>query len=234
MSNESSQKLIVFDVDGTIVNSSTVLLAAFDAAFREQHLDVPDQRHLLSVVGLAHREMFSKLLGGRGPIDEMVRTYKATTRELRASRTEEPLYPGAAEALQRLAREPSTLLGLATGKSRRGLDYFLKKQGWPNMFITTKSSDDGPSKPHPAILLAAMQAANVPNDSCVMVGDSVFDIQMARAAGVQAIGVSWGYGASGALRAAGAQSVVSSFPELLAKLGFGDEAARPWPRTRQS
>jgi phosphoglycolate phosphatase len=217
------KKLVIFDVDGTVVNSSAVLLNAFDAAFRQTGLPLPDQKRLLSVVGLAHAQMFSELLGGKGPIDEMVRTYKATTRGVRANGTAyEPLYPGAAETLQKLEREPSVSLGLATGKSRAGLDRFLSKQGWANMFATTKSSDDGPSKPNPAILFAAMREANVGSDSCVMVGDSVFDMKMARAAGVGAVGVAWGYSSPDLLFAAGASSVATSFSELLVNLGYAE------------
>lgn len=154
---------------------------------------------------------------------QTVRTYKATTREVRANGTaHEPLYPGAAEALQKLEREPSVSLGLATGKSRAGLDRFLNKQGWANMFATTKSSDDGPSKPNPAILFAAMRETNIGCESCVMVGDSVFDMKMARAAGVGAVGVSWGYSSADLLFAAGAPSVATSFLELLVNLGYAE------------
>jgi phosphoglycolate phosphatase len=90
------------------------------------------------------------------------------------------------------------------------------------MFATTKSSDDGPSKPNPAILFAAMREANVGSDSCVMVGDSVFDMKMARAAGVGAVGVAWGYSSPDPLFAAGASSVATSFSELLVNLGYAE------------
>ena len=132
---------------------------------------------------------------------------------------DEPLFPGAREALSALDR-PDVLLGIATGKGRRGLLHVLEHHGLVDRFATLKTADDGPGKPHPAILEEAMAELGVDPVDTVMVGDTVFDVQMARNARVEAIGVAWGYHEAEELMAAGAGCVIETFAALLPALSM--------------
>jgi phosphoglycolate phosphatase len=111
------------------------------------------------------------------------------------------LYPGARAALGRLLADPFTLLGVATGTSKRRLDALIVAQGLEGVFDTTQTSDHHPSKPHPGMLLACLSETGVAAQRAVMVGDTRFDMDMARAAGVRCIGVGWGHPAPEALTA---------------------------------
>jgi phosphoglycolate phosphatase len=126
----------------------------------------------------------------------------------------EPLYPGARECIEALAAAPGTLLGLATGKSQRGVRLVLGHHGLLHHFVTIQTADDAPSKPHPGMVEQAIAEAAVSPAHTVVVGDTSFDIAMALAAGASAIGVSWGYHAPEALRQAGAQRIVEDFAAL--------------------
>jgi phosphoglycolate phosphatase len=110
------------------------------------------------------------------------------------------------------------VLGIATGKSRKGVDRLFEREGWAGHFITVQTSDDHPSKPHPAMLHAAMADAGATPDRTVMVGDTTFDMEMARAAGVGALGVAWGYHSIDELRDAGAHAVVEACDSLTADI----------------
>ena len=118
----------------------------------------------------------------------------------------EPLFPGVAETIGRLAADPGIRLGIATGKSRRGVAHLVGRFAWDRVFATIQTADDAPSKPDPGMLLRAMAETGVAPDRTVMLGDTTFDMAMARAAGVRPIGVSWGYHPVPALTEAGAGS----------------------------
>ena len=97
--------------------------------------------------------------------------------------TARPLFPGADATLRRLAARDDVALGLATGKSRRGVAGMLDGQGWGSLLVTIQTADDAPSKPHPGMVLQAMAETGADPDATVVVGDTTFDIEMARAAG---------------------------------------------------
>src|SRR3989304_4980803 len=115
----------------------------------------------------------------------------------------EPLFPGVREALHVLSRRDNVLIGMATGKSRRGVDAVLAREGLRPFFATIQTADTHPSKPHPSMILAAMAEAGSEARGTVMIGDTTYDIEMARQAGVGAIGVGWGGHSGPALGAAG-------------------------------
>jgi phosphoglycolate phosphatase len=172
---------------------------------------------VLSIVGLSLPEAFATL--GRDhshfPVATMVERYKAAFHVLRAGEKHvEPLYPGAADAIVSLARRPDVLLGIATGKSQRGVRAVLGMHGLLDHFITIKTAEDAPSKPDPGMVLDAMRDAGAAPQDTVVVGDTVYDIAMARAAGTTAVGVSWGYHAASALQDAGAYAVIDRFEAL--------------------
>lgn len=213
-------KLILFDVDGTLVDSQNLIVAALSASFAAHHLEPPDRVTALSIVGLSLVEAFTVLVGAGGPIESLAQAYREAFSALRADPANaEPLYPGAEACLRRWAAEPGVHLGLATGKSRRGVRHLLDQHGWHDLFATVQTADDAPSKPHPAMIERAIAEVGVEPQSTVMVGDSSYDMAMARAAGAVSIGVSWGFQPVQSLRAAGAQTIVSSYAALDEVLG---------------
>jgi phosphoglycolate phosphatase len=128
------------------------------------------------------------------------------------------LYPGAAEALATLAARDDVVLGIATGKSQRGVRLVLGHHGLLEHFITIKTADDAPSKPDPGMVLHAMREAGVEASDTIVVGDTVYDIAMARAAGAAGLGVTWGYHRAEALAESGAVAVIGEFGNLVPTL----------------
>ncbi|HEY8383692.1 MAG TPA: HAD-IA family hydrolase [Microvirga sp.] len=208
-------RLILFDVDGTLVDSQEIIVAAQVAAFTAHGLEPPSRDRALSIVGLSLAEAFTVLVGADGPVQSLAEAYKASFATLRAEPAlREPLFPGAAACLARLSARSDVLLGIATGKSRRGVAHLLDRHGWEQIFATIQTADDAPSKPHPAMILQAMAEVGAEPADTLIVGDSSFDMAMGRAAGVTAIGVSWGFQPVASLEEAGAQAIVHSYAEL--------------------
>jgi len=203
--------LIVFDVDGTLIDSQHLIVAAQGLAFAEHGLPAPSRAESLSVVGLSLPQAFRRLVGDDGPVDGLSESYRRAFNTLRLDPSyEEPLFPGMEALLRRLHGRGDVKLGIATGKARRGVDRLIETHGWQGWFATTQSADDAPSKPDPAMLLQAMAETGVTPDTTVMIGDTTFDMAMAVSAGAAAIGVAWGYHPPGALFSAGAATVVES------------------------
>ena len=211
-------RLVVFDVDGTLVDSQHLIVEAQARAFAEHGLTAPDRREALSVVGLSLPEAFRRLVGEAGPIAELSESYRKAFRALRLDTAyEEPLFPGMGELVERLHKRGDIRLGIATGKSRRGVEHILEKYGWDGWFATTQTADDAPSKPDPTMLFQAIEEAESEPSRTVMIGDTTYDMLMAVSAGAAAVGVAWGYHPAGALFGAGAVTVVES-PDTLADL----------------
>ena len=205
-------KLVVFDCDGTLVDSQHMIVAAMEQAFAGFDLPSPGRTAILSVVGLSLDQAVRRLVPPsiEADIAALADAYKSAFGELRRDRAhQEPLYPGVRETLHALANEPGVLLGVATGKSRRGLAAVLEREGLTDLFITLQTADTHPSKPHPAMLLAAMAEARAEAHRTLMVGDTTYDVGMARDAGARAIGVAWGYHPVAELKAAGAHRVLA-------------------------
>ncbi|MGX9356502.1 HAD-IA family hydrolase [Roseobacteraceae bacterium S113] len=210
-------KLVIFDVDGTLVDSQADILAAMARAFAEADLPCPDRKTVLSIVGLSLPEAMAQLAPQTSDVtrNKMVEGYKAAYMELRAQSgvaKSSPLYPGIRPMLDRLRARDDLLLGVATGKSRRGLDKLIEGHGLEGMFVTQQVADFHPSKPHPAMLLEAMSACGTAPEDTLMIGDTSYDMEMARAAGCRGIGVSWGYHEASALGAA--RAVIDRIEDL--------------------
>jgi phosphoglycolate phosphatase len=206
-----AMKLIVFDCDGTLADSQHMIVTAMERAFAANGLIAPLRDHVLSVVGLSLANAIVRLVPEHNGslIEKLAGDYKTAFHELRRSgELEEPLYSGVREALSELASRENVLLGIATGKSRRGIEALLAREGLLEIFYTVQTADTHPSKPHPSMLHAAMAAAGVAPEAAIMVGDTTYDMEMARAAGVDAIGVAWGYHPESLLTAAGARAVI--------------------------
>jgi phosphoglycolate phosphatase len=212
-------KLVIFDVDGTLVDSQQLIVAAQHEAFARHGLEAPSRTRSLSVVGLSLPEAFTALVGARGPVEGLATAYKEAFARLRTDPAyHEPLFPGAAHLLDALARDDNVSLGIATGKSRRGVAHLVERHSWHRLFATIQTADDAPSKPDPTMLQQALAEVGAAPEDAVMIGDSTYDMAMAAAAGITPIGVSWGYHAVTALQEAGAAAVVDTYGELEALL----------------
>ncbi|QKG70214.1 HAD-IA family hydrolase [Erythrobacter mangrovi] len=209
-------RLAVFDCDGTLVDGQAAICETMEQAFATAGLPQPDRHSVRRMVGLSLPYALRELAPDA---DEEQRTraveaYKAGYRALRLSGAlQEPLYDGIAELIVRLAKA-GWLLGVATGKSDRGLHACLETHGIKQHFVTLQTADRHPSKPHPAMLEAALFEAGVTPADAVMIGDTSFDMEMARAARVRAIGVDWGYHEPHELFEAGASAVAGTMAQL--------------------
>jgi phosphoglycolate phosphatase len=210
------RRLVVFDLDGTLIDSQRIILATMAAAFAALDRPAPPAAEVLAIVGLSLPVAMATLAPWATPdeIAALVAAYLAHYDLDGGPSPAAPLYPGARSALERLAAQPGTLLGVATGKERRGLDHALASHGLGHFFATFQTADGHPSKPHPAMLRAALAETGCAPGRAVMVGDTEFDVAMGRAAGLAAIGVAWGYHPRARLVAAGADLVIDAFDAL--------------------
>jgi phosphoglycolate phosphatase len=214
-----SRKLAVFDVDGTLVDSRLRIHAAASRAFEAAGRPRPDYEAVRQIVGLGLVEALGILAPDLEPDDlaRLVDGYRLAFQTLHRTEGPEPLYPGAAGTLARL-KEDGWTVSMATGKSRRGVEMVIAAHGWAELFASTHCNDDGPGKPDPAMLTAAMSATGASPERTLMIGDTAHDMRMARAAGVRALGVGWGFHTLDEVRAGGADWVGESFAELDAEL----------------
>jgi phosphoglycolate phosphatase len=212
---ERPLRLAVFDCDGTLVDSLGAIAAAMARAFEINGLPPPGPRDVQGVVGLPLLEAVGRLAPEGSDLERLRDGYAHAYRDLIADPAmHEPLYEGALDALQAL-EEAGVLLGVATGKGRRGLNGVLERHGIRDRFVTLKTSDDGPGKPNPHMLVAAMEEAGTGLAETIMIGDTTFDMLMAANAGVAAIGVTWGYHGAEELKAAGAAHLASVFSDVV-------------------
>lgn len=216
----SEVKLVVFDCDGTLVDSQHQIVAAMTAAFAAHGWAAPTPAETRKVIGLTLEDAMAMLTPDKETEAHrsLADTYRQAFQQLReAGDIEDPLFPGVQTVLQALY-DAGHVLGIATGKSRRGLDHVLKKYGLADLFVTLQTPDVAPGKPHPAMLEQAMNDTGARRQNTVLVGDTVFDIQMAGHARVASIGVSWGYHTPHALQDAGADHVIDRFEDLVPAL----------------
>ena len=216
MTHGGPNRLAVFDCDGTLVDSQHAIVEAMETAFRTHGLVAPSAQATRRTVGLPLGEAIGRLLpdGAEDRLKSVEASYKEAAYAIRQQpEHEEPLYPGVVDVLDSL-RVEGIRLGVATGKSRRGLIATLERHGLTDYFITLKTADDGPGKPNPDILLDAMSETGAVPESTIMIGDTTYDIVMAVRARAQAIGVTWGYHESEELVATGAAQIAETFAEL--------------------
>lgn len=211
-------RLAVFDCDGTLVDSQANIVRAMEETFTRHKLAVPAGHAVRRVVGLSLAEAMATLLPDADADfhDLLAGEYKLTFQGMRAGGglAAEPLYPGVREGLLRLERS-GWMLGVATGKSDRGLALTLMHHEIHGRFVTLQTADRHPSKPHPSMLQTAMAEAGAHPDQTAMIGDTAFDMEMACAARARAIGVAWGYHDPDELLDAGAECVADSFSSLV-------------------
>lgn len=207
--------LVIFDCDGTLVDSQHAIVAAMERAYATLGLACPTRAQVLSIVGLSLPECFAVLSPEQdlSTRTELARLYKGGGWNDPAHPVD-ALYPGAQALVAALAARDDVILGVATGKSQRGVARLVEREGWHGHFLTIQTADEHPSKPHPSMIMRAMAETGIAPARTVMIGDTSYDMQMARNAGVSGVGVAWGYHAPPVLREAGAAVVAQTFIEL--------------------
>ncbi len=215
-------KLILFDCDGTLVDSHHNIAQAMRRAFADVGVPYPGDAATRGIIGLSLHAAMAALAPEGTAAETLARLEEAYKRHFFQLRHEpdfhEPLFPGARAALERLAARDDVLLGVATGKSRRGLEVLLEREGLRDFFVTLQTADDAPSKPHPGMVLRALEETGAEPHRAALVGDTRYDMEMARAAGALPVGVAWGYHPPVQLKASGAVEIAEEFnhlPEIL-------------------
>lgn len=207
-------KLAIFDCDGTLVDSGGTIHRALRSTFDVHGIECPPRAVTKKVIGLSLDEAFA-LLVPDGDHPALSQTYKDSFFAMRSQGVvEEPLFDGIVTALDAFQAAGWTL-GVATGKSRRGLDHCLAAHGIAGRFETLQTADNHPSKPHPSMVLAAMAEAGSAPDQTVFIGDTAWDMGSARGASCGAIGAGWGYHDTSELLDAGAHDVAQDPAELV-------------------
>jgi phosphoglycolate phosphatase len=207
--------LIIFDIDGTLIDSVALIIETVTDAFSAINEPVPNETAIRAISGITAREAMAILAPTATPerVDQILESYR-THYHGAAGVSAEPLFAGALAALDRLQQRPNTILAVATGKGYRGAVTLLERHAILDRFHSVETPDHNRGKPDPQMIETAMDKAGAARSETVMIGDTVHDMRMAKAAGVQAIGVAWGYHEVTELIAAGADAIVESFAEL--------------------
>jgi phosphoglycolate phosphatase len=208
-------KLIIFDFDGTLVDSRSLIWESHRIVFSQFRLPPPSPNESLALVGKTLDIILAQLAGTAAPIRDMVKAYDLLLPQLRADPgfAEKP-FDGVGDLLRDLSSHHNAVLAIATGHTSVTVAPALEALEWHGLFRTIQAADMSPSKPHPGMLLQALQATGIEPDNAIFVGDTTYDMEMARAARVQSIGVGWGYHGAKQLSAAGADRLAASVEEL--------------------
>lgn len=212
-------KLVLFDVDGTLLDSQHLIYACLVQTFEHMGRPLLPRAEMLSIVGLSLVPAIHRLFGEDTSLADAERAaayYGEAFRSLISDPAfAPPLFPGAAETVAALGQREDVILGIATGKSRRGVDRILESFGWQNTFATVQNADSAPSKPDPGMVLQGAREVGLAPENVIMIGDTSFDILMGRSAGAGTVGVSWGNHPVAELREAGADHIIDDFSQLL-------------------
>ena len=202
-------KLAIFDCDGTLVDSGATIHTALRSTFDSHGIECPSRDITKKVIGLSLEEAMAALVPDGDRVG-LSRTYRDAFMSMRgAGQVEEPLFDGIVDLLDAMESD-GWLLGIATGKSERGLKHCLDGHGLLDRFVTLQTADRHPSKPHPAMALSAMAEAGTGPERTIFIGDTGWDMGCARGAGVGAIGAGWGYHDADELIAQGAHAVAET------------------------
>jgi phosphoglycolate phosphatase len=204
--------LIVFDWDGTLMDSTVGITAAIQEAARDLGLAVPDRARASHVIGLGLQDSLRAAVPEL-PRERYAEFAEAYRRHFLARQDEMALFPGVREMLDELGSRGHHL-AVATGKSRRGLDHQLELTGLGGLFASSRCADETSPKPHPAMLMELMRELGREREELLMIGDTTHDLGMARSAGVDAVAVSYGAHALESLREFRPRACVGSIEEL--------------------
>ncbi len=215
MANDPLQ-LVVFDYDGTLVDSHAGFHRAFAAAFVAIGQTPPGEDDTRALVGLPLREAVGRFVPSpdKQTLSEFSRAMRAARDFMRAS-NEPPdvLIPGTRTVLETF-EQAGVLLGIATNKSRKGLDHSMAFHDIAKFFVATRTADETHAKPHPAMIEELLSETGVEMENAVVIGDTVTDMELARNAGVPAVGVTWGYHDAQTLIECGAGAVIDRYAQL--------------------
>jgi phosphoglycolate phosphatase len=206
-----SYRLVVFDWDGTIIDSAGAIAECIRDAAADLGLEVPTRERASHVIGLGLHDALRHAVPGL-PTERTAEFVERYRQRFRARENEMDLFPGMRELLASL--HTGRVLGIATGKSRRGLDRALEATGLRPYFRASRCADETHPKPHPAMLLELMAELEVPVAQALMIGDTSHDLDMARAAGVDALAVTYGAHAEEGLRSCRPRACLASVAEL--------------------
>ncbi len=216
-------KLVLFDCDGTLVDSARLIHEVMCRTFVHFGYAQPQLAETKAIIGLTLDIAIARIQGKPHADDEAVKMmtyYKSIFQQTRAEAGfEEPLFPGIRALMDEIGPREDLLIGAVTGKSRRGLDLILDTHDFRQWFRIGRTADDCPSKPHPAMVTECCDTLGVAPADTLVIGDAIYDMQMAKAAGAKAVGVSWGYASVDLLNAAGADAIVHHPSELLSHIG---------------
>ena len=213
-------KFVVFDCDGTLVDSAHIIVATMEVAWEREGLAPPNPADVRHQVGLPLVEAIANLHPEGHPDlhRRLADHYRDAFHDARIkSLHTEQMYAGCREVLEELA-EAGVVLGVATGKGPRGLLNSLESNGIRDFFTILKTANDGPGKPNPHILIDAMREVGAEPEDTVVIGDTIFDITMAVRANAYGIGVNWGYHPRDQLEQAGACHIAERFSDLPGQL----------------
>lgn len=208
-------RLVIFDLDGTLIDSVALIVETVRNSFSAVDEPVPDEKLIRAISGITARDAMGILSPAASPerVEIILESYRQHYMQ-HAGVAREPLFAGALDALNRLQTDPETILAVATGKGYRGAVTLLERHDIIGRFHSIQTPDHNRGKPDPQMIATAMERAGAAGDRTVMIGDTVYDMRMAKAAGVGAIGVSWGYHEIEDLRAEGADIVIDDFAQL--------------------
>jgi phosphoglycolate phosphatase len=211
-SAERRYSLVVFDWDGTLIDSAGTIVECIQQSARDMGLPVPDAERARHVIGLGLHDSLRIAVPDLAVED--YREFAALYREHFLAREDAmSLFPGARELIGELSAEGRTL-AVATGKSRRGLERAFASSGLGGYFTASRCADETDPKPHPTMLFELMDELGVGAEGAVMVGDTSHDLEMARSARVDAVAVTYGAHPEASLRALGPRGCVASIEEL--------------------
>ncbi|WP_340150272.1 HAD-IA family hydrolase [uncultured Sneathiella sp.] len=210
--------LVVFDCDGTLVDSQHNVVACMRLAFESLSMPIPEELAIRRTIGL-NPEIAVRHLAGVAlddiQLENIVSGYKNAFFQRRLQPDHhEPLFAGVRETLSELAAQQISM-AVATGKSLRGLNAVINQHGLHDYFISLQTPDNNPGKPHPQMLERAMMEAGTLPERTFMIGDTSFDMMLAKNAGCRGIGVTWGYHDADELLESGAERLIDRPEELL-------------------
>lgn len=217
--SKTTLRLALFNCDGTLVDSAYTIYRSLVKVFRNFSYDEPSLDEVKAIIGLSPDQAIARLLK-RSVDDEVLKIttfYKENLPQATSDiRSDEPIYVGILEVLASLEKNDNVLLGVVTGRTRFEFDRICAAYKL-NCFITTKTSDDCPSKPDPTMIWESCKRTGVFPENTYVISDTIYDMQMAKLANAKAIGVCWGYHTPEALTEAGADFIART-PDDLIKL----------------
>ena len=218
MAEAAPDILVVFDCDGTLVDSQHNVVACMRLAFESLSMPVPEDLAIRRTIGLNPDTAVRHLAGVTVDdiqLENIVSGYKnAFFKRRLLPDHHEPLFPGVKETLSALAAR-KVAMAVATGKSLRGLNAVINQHGLHDYFTSLQTPDHNPGKPHPQMLERAMMEAGTSPERTFMIGDTTFDIMLAKNAGCRGIGVTWGYHDADELTESGAERLIDRVEDLL-------------------